>query len=598
MKEDKPLVSTKTSEQEVSASLSANLYQLWVLLCAGRSVQIIILILLMMLAAVLEMATLAAAIPLIGSLIDAQSGNNTVVVGSAVLPEFITQSENPHNLVLGAIVVIVCISAFVRILVIRLTADFSATVGVELQTLYFRELLYRDYETAINQSSSKDISLITNKIQIVISNYILGILTTLTSMVSAAGVLIMLIWLSTPVVFLALGMLLVAYLVIAWLSRTKLKSYGRDLQVYIPQKVRCVQEGLGGFRDVAMAGTQDIFVRRLAYVAKKVEIAVARLVFYNSFPRPLLEAAGICSIATIAWLAHRGTYTNEQLLPTLGVFALGMLRLLPYVQQVFGQWTRMFNGQLILAELLNTIGKSSETHEQHQSINSEELIYQHSIELADVEFSYQGSNSEVFRGLDLKIAKGEYIGIVGPTGSGKSTFVDLLMGLIPPTKGELLIDGMPLDTIRREQWRRKVAHVPQKIYLTEGSVESNIAFAVNEEQVDNQRVRRCARAACADEFIRQLPRGYDTVVGEDGIRLSGGQKQRIGIARALYGSCSVLVFDEETNALDQLTEKAVIEGLLQMDRNYTLISITHNIESAKHCKRILKIDNGSAYWLS
>ena len=579
------------------SSLISNLLALWRYIFRERPLQIVVLVLLMLLASILEMATLAATVPLIGSLVDTQTGGHNIVGSSRFLPEFVLQSDQPYNWILVGIVIIVAIAALVRILVIRKTADFSAVMGVDLQTLLFRNLLYRDYETIINQSSSKEISLVANKIQIVISTYILGILISLTSLVSAIGVLILLIWISTPIVLLALSALIFAYLVIAWLSRSRLKSYGRDLQVHIPQKVQCVQEGLGGIRDVAMGGTQEVFVEKLHVVAHKVEKAQARLIFYNAFPRPLLEAAGICSVAVVAWFAHRGLFSGENLLPTLGVFALGMLRLLPYVQQIFGQWTRLFNGQMILAELLD--GMPSTRAVGTESIDSEDILtFDHTISTRDIGFSYQGASSLVFENVNISIAKGDYIGIVGPTGSGKSTLVDILMGLIPPSTGTLLIDGIALDTRLREQWRRQVAHVPQKIYLTQGSVESNIAFAVESEKIDRERVKRCAQDACLDDFIDTLPNGYATEVGEDGVRLSGGQRQRIGIARALYSGCSVLVFDEATNALDEATARRVINRLLDMKQQYTIISITHNVESVKHCKKILTIENSSACWVS
>ena len=252
---------------------------------------------------------------------------------------------------------------------------------------------------------------------------------------------------------------------------------------------------------------------------------------------------------------------------------------------------------MILAELLD--GMPSTRAVGTESIDSEDILtFDHTISTRDIGFSYQGASSLVFENVNISIAKGDYIGIVGPTGSGKSTLVDILMGLIPPSTGTLLIDGIALDTRLREQWRRQVAHVPQKIYLTQGSVESNIAFAVESEKIDRERVKRCAQDACLDDFIDTLPNGYATEVGEDGVRLSGGQRQRIGIARALYSGCSVLVFDEATNALDEATARRVINRLLDMKQQYTIISITHNVESVKHCKKILTIENSSACWVS
>lgn len=608
---------TSMGVSDTDAHLIGNVLLLWRRLLAGRQWQIIGLLMLMMLAAVMEMATLAAALPLIASLIDSQSSSGSLLIGNLNLPEFIRSAADPHSLILGLTVVIVCFSAAVRILVLRWSADFAASVGVELQACYFQYLLHRDYESVINDSSSHNISLVTNKIQIVISNYILGVLNGLTSMVSALGVIVMLVWLSTAVVFQALGLLALAYLLIAWLSRHKLKRYGRDLQIYMPKKIQCVQEALGGFRDVAMGGNQAFYVERLSGIVERVERAMARLHFYNGFARPLIEAIGISSIAVIAWLAHRGSLNYENLLPTLGVFALGMLRLLPFAQQLFAQWARLINGQLALAELMGGLQASSSTYApgatipigiepelpggatatKPDAVTSRTLPFAATIALRDVGFSYQGTVYQALHAVSFTINKGDYIGIVGPTGSGKSTLVDILMGLLPPTEGALLIDGIPLTAANRALWRQQVAHVPQKIYLTEGSIASNIAFATHDRHIDQDRVQQCARQACIHDFIQSLPAGYATEVGEDGTRLSGGQRQRLGIARALYSGCKVLVLDEATNALDDTTERAVVEGLLQRSQDYTIIGVTHNLESVKNCHRVLALNSGTAHWL-
>lgn len=593
-----PLDSRFAAEQ-AEAGLLKQLCGLWMYLIRQRSVQIVALLVLMILSAVMEMATLAAVVPLIGSLVDSQSDSSNLIAGSEYLPAFIINADDPHAWVLGGAVIIVCAAAIVRILVLRQSASFSADVGVELQVSYFRYLLNRDYETAINESSSHSISLVSNKIQIVITTYILGMLQALAAAVSALGVIVILLWLSTPVVLLALGVLVASYLLIAWRTRTKLKQYGRDLQVYIPRKVQIVQEGLGGFRDVAMGGTQEVYTRKLHYVAAKAENAAARLVFYNGFPKPLIEAVGISTVAGIAWLTHKGLFAGDNLMPTLGVFAVGMIRLLPFVQQLFAQWARLFNGQTILAELMKVLVYFDQLRpEAHQrpEASRDMLPFAHQLELSDVSFAYSGIDKPALAHINLTINKGDYIGVVGPTGSGKSTLVDIIMGLLLPTSGCVQLDGVLLDHSNRAHWRHQIAHVPQKIFLSSGSIESNIAFAAPEGSIDQERVALCARLACLEEFIESLPDRFDTLVGEDGVRLSGGQRQRIGIARALYTDSTILVFDEATNALDEVTERQIVDGLLRENQHYTIIVITHNLASVKHCHRVLMVDEGRVRW--
>lgn len=596
MKDIKAQAGTVGSGATVKPSgLLSDIITLWRFLLKGRRLQIAGLLFLMMLSALMEMATLAAAIPLIGALVESQG------IGSAALPaplrNLIEQTGNPQAALFGGVILIVISGALLRILVIRRTADFSARLGLELQVLYLRGLLNRDYEHSINQSSSNKLSLITHKIQVVISSYILGILSAVTAIASSLAVLIMLLYLGTPVVFMALCVLALSYVVIAWFSRARLKHYGRDMQVYIPKKIQCVQESLGAIRDIGMSGSQEAFVQRFAEFTEKTETATARLTFYNAFPRPLLEAIGISTIALIAWISFNGMLAFNNLLPMLGVFALGMLRLLPYAQLIFGQWTRVFNGQRILAELLAEMEDFEEAAPVDPGQTTmAELDFRHNIRFSEVGFAYQGSETPALTGLNLTINKGEFIGIIGPTGSGKSTIVDILMGLLPPTQGQVLIDDVALDAGNRAAWRLRVSHVPQKIYLTEGSVGQNIAFSVPDDNIDWMRVERCAALARIDDYIDSLPQGYRTPVGEDGARLSGGQRQRIGIARALYSRRDVLVFDEATNALDTATEKAVVDGILELEHDYTIIMVAHNLQAVSHCHRILRIGGGTAQW--
>lgn len=535
---------------------------------------------------------LATMVPLVNILMDSQAvGENAGKVSFSGLFNGLNEST-----MLGIVIAVVILSALLRIALVRMSTEFSILVGMQLQTGCFQHLLNRDYERIVNQPSSENVTLIIQKIQIVINYYIFGALTTLSSLVSGLGVLVILVWFSEPFVLVALLALAACYVVIAAFTRGRIKRYGQDLQIHTPRKVQSIQEGLGGIRDVVMSSHQTHFVSLFADSALYVEKANARILFYNAVPKPLLEAVGISSIAGIAWAAQQGLFSDANLLPLLGVFALGMLRLLPYLQQIFGQWTRLIHGQPMLAELVRELDGFTSLAAPATTAHPDPLPFESSIVLNDIEFSYFGSETPVLSGLSISINKGEYIGIVGPTGSGKSTLVDMLMGLLPPTSGEVVIDGRPLTADNRAQWRERVAHVPQKLFLTQGSIAANIAFGVSESAIDRERVEQCARHAHLHDFIETLPAAYDTTVGEDGVRLSGGQRQRIGLARALYSDCDVLVLDEATNALDKATELAVVKELLSLDRGYTLIAIAHNLNTVTHCDRTLLVGDGGAQW--
>ena len=223
---------------------------------------------------------------------------------------------------------------------------------------------------------------------------------------------------------------------------------------------------------------------------------------------------------------------------------------------------------------------------------TEPLLVQSNIHFNDVRFRYTNEGPWVLDGINLTIPKGTKIGFVGSTGSGKSTALDVLMGLLVPSEGELMIDGLPINDNNIRAWQQIIAHVPQNIYLADTTVAENIAFGVPLKDIDFERVQQAARDAQLAEFIEECPKKYDTFVGEQGVRLSGGQRQRIGIARALYKQASILVFDEATSALDNTTERLVMETINDLDSNLTVLIIAHRITTVKLCDIIVQLEHG------
>jgi ATP-binding cassette subfamily B protein len=224
-----------------------------------------------------------------------------------------------------------------------------------------------------------------------------------------------------------------------------------------------------------------------------------------------------------------------------------------------------------------------------QQSPSKPISFNQDIRLKNIDFHYNDQVPYILKKIDLTIAKGDRIGFIGKTGSGKSTLVDIIMGLLLPTKGEIYIDNQQITDKNRRSWQAHIAHVSQNIYLADASIEENIAFAVLPENIDHQRVRQAAKQAQISELIEQWPDKYQTFVGERGIRLSGGQRQRIGIARALYKRTDVLIFDEATSALDNETEQAVMEAIDGLDKELTILIIAHRLNTLKGCDKIVEI---------
>jgi ATP-binding cassette subfamily B protein len=304
-------------------------------------------------------------------------------------------------------------------------------------------------------------------------------------------------------------------------------------------------------------------------------------------PRFAIEAAGIIAIALVALWMSLQPGGIVAALPVLGALALGSQRLLPLVQQAYNGWSSALGN----AQVLRDIAAIIDVPVAPEPPSGGALPFHKEISLNGVSFGYAGGKS-VLDDAWLSIPRGSRIGVVGPTGGGKSTLLDLIMGLLEPDRGEIRVDGRALDASSRPLWRSQIAHVPQSIFLLDDTIAANIAFGIRRAAVDLEKVRACAAAAQLGDFIHELPAGLATRVGERGIRLSGGQRQRIGLARALYKGAPVLILDEATSALDETTEAAVIESIMALGRGTTLIMVAHRRSTLDGCERILHVAGG------
>jgi len=307
----------------------------------------------------------------------------------------------------------------------------------------------------------------------------------------------------------------------------------------------------------------------------------------------VLEPVGMVLIAGIGLImVLQEGVTNT--LPLLGALALGAQRLLPVVQKVYEGWAQSRNAKASLVNVLRLLEQPLPLG--CQLVEPAPLHLKRSIQFNAVYFAYASHLPDVLQGLSLEIGRGERVGLIGSTGSGKTTALDLLMGLLKPSSGRILVDGADLHDSDQPQllkaWRASIAHVPQSIYLADSTIVENIAFGVPRHQIDLQLVRQAAGQAQIAEFIESSPHGYDTFVGERGIFLSGGQRQRIGIARALYRQAHIIVLDEATSALDMATEQSVMDAIEGLSRELTIVIVTHRLSTVEKCDRLFRIHEG------
>ena len=351
-----------------------------------------------------------------------------------------------------------------------------------------------------------------------------------------------------------------------------------------------MQEGLGGIRDILLNGNQEIYCNIYREADRPLRRVQASNAFIGSSPRYAMEAFGIILIAFVAYTIAEESNGITIAIPILGALAMGAQRLLPVLQQAYAAWSYILSGQASLNETLDLLDQPLK-YDITKNTQSQ-LTFIKQIKFINVNFRYNDKTNWILKNIEFKISKGNRIGIIGSTGCGKSTLIDILMGLLTPTKGIIEIDDIILTDYNTRSWQAHIAHVPQSIYLSDSTIEENIAFGIPTENIDFNRVKYAAQQAQIVDYIEGLPEQYKTIVGERGMRLSGGQRQRIGIARALYKRADILIFDEATSALDNETELSVMESIEKLDNNLTIILIAHRISSLKNCSQILEIEDG------
>ncbi len=487
-------------------------------------------------------------------------------------------------------VVVAIVAGAVRLLVLWASTRFSFAVGVDLSIEMYRRTLYQPYQVHVARNSSEVISGITNKTSTVVTGVLLPSLFLVSALVVLGAIVGMSLAIDSAVaVWAAIGFG-VSYALVTLASRGPLSTNSRRIAHGQTHLFKALQEGLGGIRDVILDGTQAVYCETYHRADRSVRTAQGSVTFISASPRFAMEALGMSLMAVIAYLAITRGGEIGVALPVLGALALGAQRLIPSFQQAYASWTTMLGSRDSLADTLVLL-------DQPLPIEAtlpppETLEFHRELRAAGVRFRYSAEGPWVLQGLDLTILKGARVGIVGATGSGKSTLVDLLMGLLEPTEGAILVDGEPLIGARKRAWQRTVAHVPQTVFLADATLAENIALGVRPANIDMERVRRAAKQAQIADFIERSAEGYNAFVGERGVRLSGGQRQRIGIARALYKRATVLVFDEATSALDSQTEQAVMEAIEGLGSDLTILIIAHRLTTIRHCDPIIDIAGG------
>lgn len=553
--------------------------------------QLGLLLVVMLASGIAELISLGAVFPFLGFLVNPEQLWQQLLVQDLAARMGITAASQLLLPTTLAFALASVSAAFIRIANLWMNGRFAAAVGSDLSCEAYRRTLFQPYGVHIQSNSSSVITAITTHIGQTVAA-LNAILKVLTAAVVAVGLMTGLLLIDAQVAIAAASLFGCAYAVLAISTRRQLFLNGKKTAIVSTLRLKALQEGLGAIRDVLLDGSQSTYLHIYQQADRPQRQLEAKNAFIGSFPRYAFEALGMVVIALLGLLLVLQRGSGAAVIPLLGSLALGAQRLLPAMQQIYSGWTVLKGFNISLQAVLDMLNQPLP-----QIVSeAEPLPFRDCICLEGIQFRYGPAQPKVIQNLDLEIRQGERIGLIGSTGSGKSTTLDLLMGLLEPSAGRVLVDGLdihdPAHPERLAAWRAAIAHVPQSIYLADCSIAENIAFGLPKHAIEISRVKQAAEQAQIAGFIESSSDGYGSFVGERGIRLSGGQRQRIGIARALYKQASVIIFDEATSALDTSTEQAVMEAVENLSRNLTIVMIAHRISTVQLCDRVVQLDKG------
>lgn len=575
------------------------LRRLFELLSKSDRLRFVALLIVLIFLAMLEMAGIASILPFMAIVTNPETIHTSRLL-SAVYEGLGFQGEETFLtfvgvFVLGLLVVNNTGKALSTWLMLRYQNRLAHTLARRLLASY----MVRPYSFFLGSNTAE----LGSRILMEANRVISGVLSPLTDVISnslACLAILTVLLIVDPLVAVAIAVVLgSSYGMIYLLARRKLAVIGIQQVEANAQKHKYAGEALSGIKDLKVLGKELTFLNKFAFFAERHAKNNVSAGVIAQLPRYALEIIAFGGILLVViYLISQGREAVH-MVPLLALYAFAGYRLLPSLQTLFSGITNLRYNlpalNVVHAELVEcTSGLSQPDEHLKAKVAAKPMPFKDALELRDVSFQYEGASEKSLRNLTLSIKANTSVGLVGPTGCGKTTTVDLILGLLSPSEGEILVDGTVLDDGNRAGWQKALGYVPQQIYISDDTVARNIAFGVPDEEIDMDAVKKAAAIANLADFVEsELPQGYETRIGERGVRLSGGQRQRIGIARAMYHDPAILVMDEATSALDGITEESVMDAVHNLSRKKTIILIAHRLTTVRECDVIYQLEHGS-----
>jgi ATP-binding cassette, subfamily B, bacterial PglK len=568
--------------------------KLYFILTRKEHRQVLVLLLFVFITTVLEIFGISLIVP-----VAALMSRPNLADDYPILQPVLAMLGHPSQaqLVLGALLFLVgvyVLKTFFLVTIMWYQNKFIYGMQARLASRLFSGYLKQPWVFHLQRNSAQLILNVTNEVNLLISGVLQPSILILTEGIVLLGI-VGLLFVVQPLAAITVGPILaLTALGFQRMVRNKVLRWGKGRQVYDESRLQHLQEGLGAVKDVKLLGREKMFMTHFEKCNLASIGVTVRQKTVLELPRLWLELLVIISLTVFVFLSLMQGHEVESLLPVLALFSVATFRLLPSVNRLLGGLQNIRYSVPVVDRLFDEVQllKSVQASELKPGEDAASLTFEHAVEVTDLTYRYPGSDGLTLRDVSMCLPYKQTIGLIGPSGTGKSTLLDVVLGLLTPSDGSVCVDGINIQKHLRG-WQDKIGYIPQTIFLTDASIRQNIAFGISEDLIDDAAVLKALKAAQLDEFIMGLPKGVHTEVGERGVRLSGGQRQRIGIARALYHDPSFLVLDEATSSLDVETEKGVMAAIRALHGHKTILIVAHRLSTVAHCDLLYRMERGT-----
>ena len=572
--------------QDKSKGIIKELFFLIKKLTKRRRIQLASIIILSFFSAIFEIISLAALIPFLEILNEDGSSFNEPIINNFILI-LKDYSGNDFSYYLTLIFVgITILSGFFRFTLLWIQTRVTHLIGADISVMIYSKSLYQPYSSHIKKNSSDIISSISTKVDRLVRDSLVNVLLVISAGLMSVSLICFLFYIEPVVALGSFGSFGFIYLVIILLSKKFLKRDSKAINHYQNLVFKALSEGFGGIKDIIINRSQEVFINKYRSSDIPMRRAHANIAIIGGAPRFALEALGFTTFALIAFILKINGYSGAETTSILALFAISSMKIIPLLQQIYAGISGISGSRFFLYDINDFLSL-----EIHDPKNIKKINFNSEIKIENVSFRFSENDEWILKDFSMTIPSGKMVGIIGSTGSGKSTLLNIIMGLLIPNVGNLQIDNELIDENLVLSWRKKIAYVPQEIFLNDSSIYENIALGVDLNEIDHDRVKKVSKSAMIYNDIISWSDGFKTKVGERGVNISGGQKQRIGLARALYRQPELLILDEATSALDYKTEREVMKAVESLSKNLTVIIVAHRLETLKNCDMIIELNN-------